>query len=813
MILCKNNMNLKSLKKTSYLFLFIVSLLINYSCESSKKDEHFLQNMEKAIVLAETQPDSLHIIVAQYERKKTNDYQKQYLNFLNFKKNKKSNKIDSLNTLLYSDFEEIEEGDLRSQIIKEILNRLASQNPEVFEQTTTLDSLIQSYEKENWFSPRLHGEMYVHVIDLLYNRTNKITGEIQTNIPEYLEKLKTIAEESEDDILSFEYVERLWLFHQQKYQRDPTYNPYDLIPISYQLVERANAIGKEKYHLIAYKKTAASYYHNKIYDESVKWKYKELQILEKEKDYEKIGILYNNLGVIYEEYNKHQEAIDNLYKSLQAYEKLSNNKEFIVRSQYNLMLSFNGLGELDSSYAYSKKMQEMTGHVKSTAVKEMYSFLSALNIADIHSKRGNFAQAESQFDSLHPAIQKVAVLKFVKSNFLLHYAQHKLRIKDYKKAKNLIEENIDLFKMPFQLPAYQVLIDANKGIGDFKKAYHYKEELTLLNEKYLNEKNIAKIESEKLNYSHQKQIDAQESIHQLALKNKTIQVYVSLLIGIIFLFTLIYYWKTNENRKKIIHLSESKNTIISSKNTELIKLNDKLNRFAETLAHDIKMPIANVHQYISYLSDKYLKKIDPEDKEIFTMLHQSTLNLCVMINTILNYSSKTKEFQRNDKISLNSIVSLVQNNLKAQIKTSHTRIQVPDHLPLIKANQILIEQLFLNLLSNAIKYKKKNEDLIIEVNAKKHSNDFTLISVKDNGIGIPEEILESIFTLYNTYNNEIEVESKGIGLAVSKKIVEEFGGEIWVESEVGKGSVFYFTIPTWMEEPILLENDTNKKAI
>ena len=131
-------------------------------------------------------------------------------------------------------------------------------------------------------------------------------------------------------------------------------------------------------------------------------------------------------------------------------------------------------------------------------------------------------------------------------------------------------------------------------------------------------------------------------------------------------------------------------------------------------------------------------------------------------------------------------------NLKVPIEKNNAVI-THDPLPTIKGNEQFKFQLFQNLIGNAIKYRSQ-ETPKIHISATKENNQY-LFSIKDNGIGMSPDHLERIFTIFQRLHTHAEYEGTGIGLAIAQKIVHQQGGQIWVESELGKGSTFYFTIP------------------
>ena len=164
-----------------------------------------------------------------------------------------------------------------------------------------------------------------------------------------------------------------------------------------------------------------------------------------------------------------------------------------------------------------------------------------------------------------------------------------------------------------------------------------------------------------------------------------------------------------------------------------------------------------------------------------------------MIQGLLDYSrvgTKGKEFT---KFNAQRGLNFALNNLKLSIEENNAEITYDD-LPDIFADEDQITRVFQNLISNAIKFKKADEIPKIHISAKKEDNEY-VFSVSDNSIGMEQEYGDKIFEIFKRLHAIGEYEGTGIGLAIVKRIIERHGGKIWVESSLGKGSTFYFTLP------------------
>jgi signal transduction histidine kinase len=220
---------------------------------------------------------------------------------------------------------------------------------------------------------------------------------------------------------------------------------------------------------------------------------------------------------------------------------------------------------------------------------------------------------------------------------------------------------------------------------------------------------------------------------------------------------------------------------------ELELKNKDLSQFAFLAAHDLKTPVNNIYSLLQLVEGQ----LDEEANEILSLISDSTERMRILITDLLEYSSigKGKEM---GKVDCNKVVEAVQEDMKAIIKETNTIIEVGE-LPVITGYETELRLLFQNLISNGIKFRKPGNVPMIEIDAEEKNG--WIFTVKDNGIGIAAEHKDKVFSIFERLHSKSEYEGTGIGLAHCKKIIDLHKGKIWVNSELGKGSTFYFTIP------------------
>lgn len=230
--------------------------------------------------------------------------------------------------------------------------------------------------------------------------------------------------------------------------------------------------------------------------------------------------------------------------------------------------------------------------------------------------------------------------------------------------------------------------------------------------------------------------------------------------------------------------AESKNIVLLNK---LEKSNDELQEYAHVVSHDLKSPLRSINALISWIKEDNNGKFDVTSLQNFKLIETTLEKMEHLISDVLLYSSISSEVSENQKVDLNHLVEELKQIL---LVPNHITIKVISKLPVVYGDKIKLQQLFQNLISNAIKFNDKEEGHI-EIDVQEQKS-FYQFSIKDNGIGVEKKYHDKIFKIFHALNENKE--SSGIGLSIVKKIINFFKGEIWIESEFGKGTTFYFTL-------------------
>ncbi|MEM8887903.1 MAG: ATP-binding protein [Bacteroidota bacterium] len=222
---------------------------------------------------------------------------------------------------------------------------------------------------------------------------------------------------------------------------------------------------------------------------------------------------------------------------------------------------------------------------------------------------------------------------------------------------------------------------------------------------------------------------------------------------------------------------------------KLEEANKELKDFAHVVSHDLKAPLRSIKMLSDWIGEDYADELGEEGKEQFELLKSKVDHMKDLINGILEYSQMGR---RNSEEKVVNLDKLLEGMIDILAPPEHIEINIACGLPHIRINEVSIGQVFQNLLSNAIKYMDKEEGKI-EIGFKESRNRLTFW-LKDNGPGIDKKDFQKVFRIFETLGNK-SFESTGVGLAIVKKILSNYNGKIWLESESGQGTTFYFSLP------------------
>jgi len=292
--------------------------------------------------------------------------------------------------------------------------------------------------------------------------------------------------------------------------------------------------------------------------------------------------------------------------------------------------------------------------------------------------------------------------------------------------------------------------------------------------------------------------DAFETIAEWSQRYEQLRLNESAILALTLAFALaifsLHRWKELRRevteRERIERELETLNRKLEATVEKLALSNRDLQDFVHMTAHDLKSPLRAIGTLADWLSADYGDKFDEAGQEQIKLLVGRTERMSKLVDGILQYSEVGRLEQKVEEVDLNTLLTEVIYEINP---SENIEITVENKLPTVICERTGMMQIFENLLNNAVKHIDKPE-LQIRVGCIEEQ-DFWKFSVADNGPGIEEKYFEKIFKMFQTLLPRDEIESTGVGLAVTKKIIEVYGGKIWVESKIGNGSTFFFTFP------------------
>ena len=441
--------------------------------------------------------------------------------------------------------------------------------------------------------------------------------------------------------------------------------------------------------------------------------------------------------------NKYKDiAIHHLDKTIELAKVLSDD-DILGRSYNALAMTKLQNNETSLAKTYFEKSIEHKQKINDErGIAAVY-----LNVSKLYVSLNEPETAFEYIDqSLNYASSDTAYEKLLLGSIYQQKGKIQFLLDNYEDGLDALNSSVYYFKQtknyPFLAQTYQLFCDVHSELGDFKKAYYYSQNLNEVNQKIIQQ------EKEKNITEHQVKYDTQE-------KNRKAELY-------------------------------------KTKSEALERSNKSLEEFAHIVAHDLKSPLRSITGYVSLLKRRTKDLLDESSIEFINLTVESVKQMERLINDLLNFAKvEYKPIENIEDVDLNNVVVMSIQNLQHYMNAT-TEI-VCEVLPNLRSDELQLSQLFQNLIENGLKYNKnKNRSVKIEVEEFDHEIE---ISIIDNGIGIPVEHRAQVFEAFQRLHHKSEFTGTGIGLSICKKIVENHGGKIWIETpKSGIGTAFKFTL-------------------
>ncbi len=520
---------------------------------------------------------------------------------------------------------------------------------------------------------------------------------------------------------------------------------------------------------------------------------KEYEILEMNRY---IGMVNNNIGNIYKDLKNYKKAHEHYQKAKFSYQS-DNDSLQLINANLNIGATYLDQGDYD--HAIQILYQSLSDAKKigfNHPIPTIYN-----NIVACHINLGNFELAEKNIQlALNISSAKGSnTIEGINSSLLaaeIYFRQ--------KKYNNAIDRALLTLQKAKEKSQWDVMANASKLLSNsYKKKHQYKESLYYLElneslkDTLFNEEEIKIPLAKDFEYQLEKQKQEQEIEQQ---KNKLAyeaeiksQKRILFFFGVGFIIlgaALIAFYKNFKERKRAEKELEKKNAILE----KYIESNIQLEQFAHIASHDLKSPLRTVGSFSSLLKRRAASKLNKNEIEYLDMIGNAAKLMWNLVDDLMAYSQVNSLQMNLEKHDLNELLKDVQSNLNFSIEEKNADLQIQNMPKQIMVDETKIRQVFQNLIANSLKFTPENKSPIIKINCTQEE-DFFKFSIGDNGIGIQEEYLETIFKPYKQLHSKDKFEGTGMGLAICKKIVEKHGGEIHVKSKIDVGTTFHFTIP------------------
>ena len=476
--------------------------------------------------------------------------------------------------------------------------------------------------------------------------------------------------------------------------------------------------------------------------------------------YRKLYIqLQVNIGTLYAHLYNYPEAIRR-YNGV-----LSDHNDLL--EDHNRLVVYNNLGNI---YISTKQPEQALEY-----------FQKSYELADNHEFKAMKAHAVAQLSRAKLQLNQLAAAKMDALNArqlldglnetangrqinLLNWGEIYFFENQFDKAKEMTLKAIEIAQIvkddACEIRCFKHLSKIFKAEGDYKQALEYEEKYGQIQESFAKEQ-------------YDRQFLDLEIRHAIKEKQKAIKAL------------------TKENEYQALLLKKSDQ--ISAQNRELILANEELKQFAYVASHDLKEPIRMIGSFTQIIHKKTKNLLSKNDHQYFDFINGGVNRMNQLLDGLLKYATVGNHEIKMEKVDMNKVIDVCLSNLHIRIKETNAIVEVAK-LPIVESNHSLIIQLFQNLISNALKFTQIESTPRVKISLinKEHE---TIIYVKDHGIGISSENKKKIFEIFHRLHAKEVYEGAGIGLAICQKIAQRLNGHLWLESELGHGTTFFFSIP------------------
>lgn len=531
------------------------------------------------------------------------------------------------------------------------------------------------------------------------------------------------------------------------------------------------------------------------YEQSYQYQMQSLELQENAGDSSGIARSLYELGTLFFYQDNFEQSLHFYRRSLELCRRMNNE-----RSLYSCLAAIGSahgsLGRIDSALHYNLESLTLARQLKMKG-GEAYA-LHNIGVNYLNLPEPDFRLAWD-FIRQGLAIRLQSGDKWGLVGSYLYLGILSLRTEANEAAVQYLEKALALAQemqsVTRQAEVFEQLAEAYHRTGDYPESRSAFIAYGALKDSLLNEKIAEELGVTKTQY------EVKKRENQIALLKKEQEIkrlnYNFMLIAagavILSLISLLLFY-VNWTQKNFSRSLSLKNKEIERQNRELSRMNEDLKRFAYIASHDLKEPLRTIGSFTGLLRRKYQDLLDGEGREFMQYIVDGVKKMNQLLSDILTYSQIENGETVTEWVDTRQVVQEALRNLQHHLEAQGVELNLrPEALPHLPGNPSHLTQLFQNLIANGIKFRSEAPPRLF-IGCEPNGSTYHFY-VKDNGIGIAPEYHHKIFDMFSRLHHQGQYEGTGIGLATCKKITEKHGGRIWVESEPGRGSTFYVSLP------------------
>lgn len=515
-----------------------------------------------------------------------------------------------------------------------------------------------------------------------------------------------------------------------------------------------------------------------------------------------VSVLLNNIGNIHSIQENHTKALE-YYKRSLVIEREMEYPIGISCALTNMGNEYQELGEVvkasicfKEALSISQSVNDLAGEaIILSSIGELQQKKGLLDLAaEYYPQALDIAKEIGDQVTVVSVLNQMSTLEIERKNFQksIQYAKESLSIAREIGNKEGVKDNLE------------TLAKSYAAANNYEQAYQYQTAFNTAKDSLFTKEKSKQIIELATRYETQKKdaenqlLKEQQAKNEMIIQQRTFMgIAIAAILGLMSILAIvlfIYYRQKNRYSQKLEDEVANRTNDLETTNTKLRASNKELERFAYIASHDLKEPLRNIMSFAKLVERRLPEEVKKNEDiaEYLSYIFNNTIQMHSLIEDVLEYSRINNIKVQKENVDLNSLVVQATKMLSSTIQDRNVEIKVGT-LPEVFANGSKLFIVIKNLIENGIKY---NNSFIPKIWIQSRSvGDMYEISIIDNGIGIAPEFKDQIFDMFKRLHNREEYQGSGLGLSICQKIVNTFGGQIWVESEAGKGSKFMFTLP------------------